>query len=87
VKPPKQCTCSVHLADATNNYSKYSRNPKLLRRCRLDSLNNAQHWRKQAETEPTQKEKEYLESVAVCAEWNAWVCLTILREIRKQATA
>jgi hypothetical protein len=80
MKPPEQCTCSVHLM---TDYSKYSRNPKLLRRARRDSLDNARRWRAQIETEPDPKQKVFLELSSVCAEWSAWICLNILRDLRK----
>lgn len=87
MKPPKQCACTVHLADAADNYAKYSRDPKLNRQVRREALDRARRWRIQAKTNPTQKDQEWLEASAVCAEWSAWVCLTRLREIKRQEVA
>jgi len=78
---PQKCTCDTH---AMEDYSKYSRDPKLLRRGRRDSLDNARRWRLRAETEPDPKERAWLEAISICAEWKAWIYLLILREIKTE---
>ncbi len=80
MKPPQKCPCPVH---ATEDPSKLSQDPKLNRKVRRDCLERAQRWRSLIPLETDPKEKTYLESIAVCAEWTAWTCLLILREIRK----
>ena len=81
MKPPPKCTCHVH---ATEDISKHNRDPKLNRRVRKDCLEQAKNCRRLASlTHTDPKERAYLESVAVCAEWTAWTCLLILREGRQ----
>jgi hypothetical protein len=79
MKTPERCLCHVH---TTADYSKYSRDAKLLRRCRLDSLQLAREYHGRAELETDPKERAWLKSVAICAEWSAWIDLLILREIK-----
>ena len=79
MKSPTHCPCHVH---ATADYSKYKRDARLLRRCRLDSLQRAREWRERAKLETDPKERAWLESVSICAEWSAWIDLLILREIK-----
>jgi hypothetical protein len=79
MKPPKKCNCYVH---ATADYTKHSRDAVLIRRVRRAGLEQARKCRIRAQSESDQKEKNYLETVAICAEWEAWVCLVHLRDIK-----
>lgn len=80
MKPPPKCTCHVH---ATEDTSKHNRDPKLNRRVRRDSLDQARRCRRLIPLQTDPKEIAYLESVAVCAEWTTWTCLLIIREDRQ----
>ena len=84
MKPPTQCTCPIHQKAAANNYAGWSRDPKLIRLNRRNDLANAAKRRKMLSAETDPEERAWLKQIIICAEWGARVCLTLLREIRKE---
>ena len=81
MKPPTKCTCHVH-ASEDFDISKCNPDPKLNRRVRRDCLAQTLQCRTRILTELNPEKRAWLESVAICAEWTAWTCLLVIRELK-----
>lgn len=84
LKPPVKCTCHIH---QTKDIRSYKRDLKLSRRIRRDSLKRAAELRSRLATETDPEERAYLETIIVCVEWSAWLCLLLIRESKAKGLA